>query len=275
MNEQVGQRGFTLLGTLIGLLLSSLLLSAGLSALSQATQTQNQQDLALEMEQNLRVAVDIVGDSVRMAGSGIPTSNLDQWISWVTSFDQSLLLTTGPTTLSEAHCTPFAVLSIDAVASVGDTVLAVASEITGSALGDLVDTSAKRLIAIDDDVFAHIVGVDAVNGQVTIDTDPLTAGDQGLPRIYAAGTPICRVDVTTFEVATDPTSGRSVLGMHSNDGASTQFLADGIIDIQVTELAAGQRYEVAIHAKSERPDPTTSVYLERTLRRVATLRNPF
>lgn len=269
----MGEKGFTLISAVIGLLLSALLLSAGMSALSHATQTQTREDLALEMEQNLRVATDTLADSVRMAGSGIPTSNLPQWIPWVAFVSDGLALTTSPTTLSEAHCTPYPILSINTLAAAGDTVLSVASEISGFGVGELVDIDSQRLIAIDDDTFAHIVDVATGSGDLTIDVDPTTPGNQGLPRVFGVGTPICRVDVNTFELATDPVSGREVLGTHANDGTALEYLANGIIGLDFTTLVAGERYEIAVHARSERPAPTTGIYLQRTMTRVVSREN--
>ncbi len=258
-----------MVGVLIGLLLSAVLLTAGLSTLSTSSEVQNTQDIAIELEQNLRVALDGLSDSLIMAGSGTPTSNLDTWIPWVSDFTENPKITTYPLTISEAHCTSLPILTVASVALAGDTTIAVSAPTDGSGLGDVVNTSDKPLIAIDDETFAHVTDVDVGNMILTIDTDPTVAGDQGLSRNFPVGAPICRVDVSTFEV--DPVTDR--LGMNLNDGNGPRFFAEQISEMEITTLETGRRYELIVTAVSDRADPATGSRITRALRRVVTLRN--
>lgn len=263
------QDGLTVVGILIGLLLSAALLTAGLSTLSTSSGVQNQQDIAMAMEQNLRVALNEVSDSLTMAGSGVPVSNLDLWIPWVANFTENPKIGTSPLTISEAHCTSVPIFTVASVALAGDTTITVSNPTDGSGLGDAVNPAEKRLIAIDDETFADITDVDVANTLLTIDTDPTQIGDQGLPRSFPVGTPICRVDVSTFSV--DAVADR--LGVDLHDGYGPKYFAEQISGVQITTLVTDLQYEVIVNATSERADPSTGSPMTGTLRRVVTLRN--
>jgi len=95
--------------------------------------------------------------------------------------------------------------------------------------------------------------VRAINGTtLTVDTNPVTAGNQGLVHAYPSGTPVYRVDVITFSVSPDA-NGVGRLLRDANQGAGTQQVAD-----QVTNLAisvAQKLYTITLTATSATRDP--------------------
>jgi hypothetical protein len=239
--------------------------------LSTHTKAYTQQDLAMDMEQNLRVSLDLIGDNLRAAAGGVPRTDLSTWVYWVSGFDANPQISTSPAGLSVAACTSRPVVTLTASAVPGDVTLWVASDIAGKALTELLDTNQRGLISIDDAENAHVTAMSG--GMINVDTNPTLLGDQGLTRGYPAGTTICRVDVTTFEVIFNETDGRRQLYLDANQGGGPQPFADSITDLLVTPIVAGEQYEVSLTASSIRPNPLTGLVLQRTLNSTIRLRN--
>ena len=213
-----------------------------------------------------------MADWLRFAGDCVPTGNVAQWVPWVEGFDANPKVAAGPPVmLSFAQCTPNPVATLTARAAIGATSLSVASAVAGAAVPDLLNAANKRLVLIDAAENAHVTL--ATSSSLTIDTDPTVVGNQGLHRSYPAGTPLCRVDVLSFSVQTDPTLHVPALMLDANDGLGAIPIADLITGFQVTTLSAGKHYELTMTATSELPDPMTGVSLTRTLRSDVTLRN--
>ena len=264
--------GFTLVELLVSLMIASVVLAGTIGMLANHTRAYSQQDLAWAMEQNLRVSMDMVTDTVRAAGDGVPTTNLPAWIPWVSAFDSNPKITgTDPATVSVARCSPLPVARLSAQAAAGATTIGIVSAVPGSGVAEQLDSSEKRLVLIGDSENAHITAVSG--NSITIDTDPTTIGNQGLRETYAKGTPLCRVDVLTFAILTDPVTGLPRLGLDENHGDGAQPIAEGISNLQVTTVAQGTRYEISVTARSEKSDPMTHTMLTRTLHSAVTVRN--
>lgn len=107
---------------------------------------------------------------------------------------------------------------------------------------------------------------------IHIDTDPSSNGDQGVARAYLPGTPINRIDVFTFAVATDAATGIPWLQLDKHRGTQDPA-AEGISDLQITPLVTGRRYRVTVTARSETADPVSRQVLTRTLSSDISLRN--
>ncbi len=264
------QRGSALLSMLTALVLTSILMAGALKMLSTQTEAHTQQDLALAMEQNLRIALDQLGDAIRSAGSAAPAADLVLWVPWVPGFDDNPHVAGSPSSLSVARCTSLPVVVLDAPAAAGAVTLPVTSDVPGAALADLLDTGSRRLIAIDDVEHAHVEVVGS--SSIRIDTNPALAGDQGLSRGYPTGTPICRVDVTTYSILEDG-SGIPQLVRDANQGLGPEPFADSIAAMRITPIVAGERYEISITGRSERDDPMTAAPLVRTLHSTVVVRN--
>jgi prepilin-type N-terminal cleavage/methylation domain-containing protein len=264
--------GFTLLELLVAMLLMSLVLVGAVGSFSTHNRMAVQQDLAVSTEENLRVAMDTLMDSLRNGAYGVPTANLSSWVPWVNGFTSNpKVFSTSPFTLSVAVCSAQPVATFSAHEDSGATTIAVSSAVAGSQLSALLDTDKKCLIQINDSESALVKSVSS--GSIQIDTAPLTKGNQGLKRGYPQGTPICRVEVRTFTIQTDTTTGMPWLGMDLNQGGGVQSVADGISSIVVKTVAPGKQYRISLAARSQTIDPVTGTYVTRSLSSNVTIKN--
>jgi hypothetical protein len=223
-----------------------------------------QQDLSVSTEENLRVGMGALIDALRNGAYGVPTTNVPSWIPWVAGFTSNPQISaTAPATISVAACSSQPVATFTAHADSGATTLDIASAVAGSPLSDLLNTSTKSLVLINDSENAIVRSVST--SSIQIDTDPLTKGNQGLGRGYPQGTPLCRVDVLTFSIQTDSATGLPWLGLDLNQGGGVQNVADGVSNLTVTAVTAGTQYKIALTARSQNLDRVTGTYLPRTL----------
>jgi len=266
-----GQQGFSLISILAALAVASILAASAMRMLSTQTEVHIRQDLAMSMEQNLRVGLDQIGDALRGAGAATPKTALATWIPWVAGFTANPLVRTSPTRIDVAACTDLPVVSLAAATAANATTLSLASEVAGQTVAELLDTASRRLITLNDTEFAHVVAVAGTS--VTIDSNPNLAGNQGLSRPYPTGTTICRVDVTSFEIRYNLSLGRYELTRDRNQGVGPEPLADSIVAMDVTTVVAGKEYAVRLTGRSERADPMSGVDLERTLESSIRVRN--
>jgi prepilin-type N-terminal cleavage/methylation domain-containing protein len=268
------QAGFTLTELIVALIPMSLVAAGAVGFFATHNRTYVQQDIAVSTQENLRAAMSMVTDTLRTAGCGVPKSNLGTWITWVAGFDNDPVLVDDggaePDTLSVAACTPQPVARLSAAAAAGSTSIALASDYADATVGQLLNGTDKSLILIGDAQHARVVSVSGTT--VTIDTDPTTNGAQGLTRAYVAGTPITRIDVTTFQVETDADTGLPWLRFNKHRG-SEDPAAEGISDLQVATLGAGAHYQLTLTARSESPDPVGGQVLTRSLSSDVRLRN--
>src|SRR5262249_31078192 len=136
--------------------------------------------------------------------------------------------------ISVATCSTEPVARLAAAAAAGATALTITSNVAGSQISDLLDTGAQRLILIGDSENAHITGM--TGSSITIDPTPTLAGTQGLRQAYPSDTPICRVDVTTFAVTTDKTTGLSWLSVDDNRGSGPQLAAEDVTNLAINAV---------------------------------------
>jgi prepilin-type N-terminal cleavage/methylation domain-containing protein len=225
--------GFTLIELLVTITILSLMMTAVFGAFALQNHVYIQQDATTELEENVRIGMPVVLDRLRGTGYGVPTTNLTQWVPWVTGFSSNPLITTGPpATISVAACTAVPVATLNGTATQGATTLTLsdASE---------VDTSTRRLLWIGEQTFALVTGKSGAT--VTIDTDPTTTGNQGLPRAYLVGTPICRVDVVTYSV----NSSTQTLQLDEHHGAGAVPVIEHVSDFRITTVNTA-RYEIRV-----------------------------
>jgi prepilin-type N-terminal cleavage/methylation domain-containing protein len=253
--------------SVIELLCAVAILGLVMAATSISFATQGRAYLFAEtqttMEANLRLGMNMVTGRLRNAGYGVPAANLANWVTWVPGFTGNPTITingTAPAVLSVASATSQPVATLTARGYVGDTTLYLsdASEL---------DAAAKGLLLIGDSENALVKNVNGT--QVTIDTSPLTGGYQGLARSYPAGTPVYRVDVVTYRVAT----GASELLRDDNQGSGLQAAAEGITNLQLATVTPGKVYDVTLTGRSPRPDPLTGKKRTSSLRSRVTLTN--
>ena len=164
---------------------------------------------------------------------------------------------------------PTAILTEDV--EKGETVLPVYNA-SGLAPGDVLSLGEETLF---------VTGVDDLSGQhtITVDTDLVTAGNQGIDNMYRAGTimnPVPVFRVTAVEYSIDPYT-RNLIRNDRAKGTVTE-LAGNIKDIQIDpeELDDQSWYTIELTAQTRAPDPVYTEnkgYRERILRSAVMLRN--
>jgi prepilin-type N-terminal cleavage/methylation domain-containing protein len=245
------QRGFTLVELLVSLLMMSIMMTAMTSTFVAQNHASVKRDTYLEMDENLRMGLATLSSMLRNAGYGIPTANLNQWITTVSGFTNQPLFVAGNGSINLASCTPIAVAKVTVDAVVGNTTLTIdsASQLKN---GDL--------IWIGQSEFAKVLNAGTT---LSIDTNPMMSGTQGLARNHVAESPICRADVVTFFIQEDPwdTTKQSLL-LDRHDGLGAQVVAQGVNSIQLTTVTAGERYLLTMTAKTK--DPYSGNYVTRT-----------
>ena len=273
------QAGFTLTELVVVLIPMSLVAAGAVGFFATHNRTYVQQDIAVSTQENLRAAMGMVTDTLRTAGCGVPKSNLGNWITWVSGFDNDPVVVTDggaePDTLSVAACTPQPVARLSATAAAGGTSISLASDYAATTVSQLLNGTDKSLILIGDGQHARVVSVSG--NTVNIDTDPTTNGAQGLARPYVAGTAITRIDVTTFQVEHDGDDGdcdsRLPWLRFNKHRGSEDPAAEGISDLQVATMVAGAHYQVTLTARAEATDPVGGQVLTRSLSSDVRLRN--
>jgi hypothetical protein len=212
-----------------------------------------------------------------MARYGIQMDDPSAWVTWVSGMTTNPKITPGgssttPDSLAVAACFKKPVGTLSAAAAAGDTTLAVSP--TGVLTDDL-DTDSKKLVRIGESELAWVTSV----GSNSISVDTATAaGVQALQYAHAVGAEICRIDVVTFTVETDGTTGIPELKRNDNQGANTQVAAEGISNMKLATTPP-RSYRITLTARSERRAPMSNGtggsagYLTRTLSTQVTRRN--
>jgi Tfp pilus assembly protein PilW len=243
------QAGVSLMELLVTIFLVSLAMAAMVTAFVSQNQISIVQDHRVALHEDLRMAMEVVTETLRRAKYGVPTSNLSLWINWVAGFNTNPLVTNAnPDTIAVASCTaePVATLAADTAdptaPGVTETTLTLDST-------DLLHNG--NVVRIGDSSEYARVTVDNTT-TLTIDTDPQVAGNQEITRRYLSGTPLCRVDVTTFSV-----DSNKVLWLNQNDGSAAEPIASGMSDLQITTVTAGKQYQVTLTAAKVMPGGST------------------
>lgn len=257
--------GFTLIELLVTLVVVSIIMTAVVSTFAAMNTQQINQDRLSEMEDNLRMGMDLVTDALRNAGYGLPSTNIGAWIGG--GFGADPVIFPGGTSLTVATCTPAQpartiVISPPAVPAlvVGtSTVLRVSSS-----AGLVANTS---VIALDNREPAIVRNI-AAGPNITIDTNVVTAGNQAVTRVYANGTPICQVGTTAFTIGVVPSTTIPAL-LRSLNGAASQAVVQNITALNVTQPGP-DRYRVILTAQATLKNNTT---VTRNLDSVIAVRN--
>lgn len=241
------QRGITLIELVMALGLTEIVVFALYSVYLSQHKSYIIQDQVAEMQQNARVAIDRMAREIRMAGFGVPGSNLWSWVDWIDgiTMNNNLQIVQGsgsqPDTIYIVGCfdSPLASLSTGASSGMNSLTLQNATQ------ASKFNTHRKKVISIDgleNAIITHISG-----STLTIDTDPATPGNQGLARDYSANTPIYLVKVVTYSVVSN------TLKRNENTGAGRQPLAENIEDLQISQSSNG--INISLTARTARPDP--------------------
>jgi len=216
------------------------------------------EDLNVTVQQNLRIGMDQLSGSLHNARYGVPSPSLSSWVTWVTGFTANPLLAAGTGGAPDSRS--IATRTLQPTTTLASAAAAGATSLTPMQASGLNSTT-KRLIYINDNENALIQSV--TGSTITMDTNPGTAGNQGLAKAYPAGTPLCRVDATTYTVSTSSKTLRS----NANQGAGDVPIADGITNLGITTTAVGSstKYLVTLTGQTSRIDPFTGSVGQATL----------
>jgi type IV pilus assembly protein PilW len=213
--------GFTLIEILIALAIAGIISTAIYNLYISQSRIYTQQEQVSDMQQNARVAMDIISRHVRMAGFGKPGWTT---INGTAGINYEILVTDGgsaPDTLEIVGCIDAPPGTLSAAVASGATAITLHS----SAEASKFNTTTKRDIFVGDLENAKVTNVSGA--VLTIDTDPGLSG-QGLGNAYPAGTNVYLVKRVTYTI-----TGRS-LRRNENTGAGAQEVAVNIEDLQVT-----------------------------------------
>jgi type II secretory pathway pseudopilin PulG len=255
--------GYGIVELLAAAMVLSIAMAAVVGVFGMQSRAYMRADTQATIDANLRVGMNMVTETLRNGKYGVPTSNLSSWVTWVPGFNSNPIITTNgsnPAVVSVASATSKPVATLTAHADAAATIIYVDTS------GQL-DASALRLLLIGDSENALVTGVN--NTAITIDTNPLVSGNQGLARAYPAGTPVYRVDVITFQVAT----GTSQLQRDDHHGGGAQAAVENITNLQILTVTAGTQYDITLTASSPQADALTHHNLTNALRSRVTLAN--
>src|SRR6478672_4999115 len=111
------QAGFTIVELLVSLGITAIVMTGVVSTFASQNHASIQRDTYLEMEENLRMAVSTLSSALRNAGYGVPTANLNVWITEVSGFtNEPIVIQNGGGTINIASCTPTSVATLTAAA---------------------------------------------------------------------------------------------------------------------------------------------------------------
>jgi prepilin-type N-terminal cleavage/methylation domain-containing protein len=258
-------KGFTLIELLVGVVLSSLVSLALYNLLVSQNRTYALQDDVSEMQQNLRIASERISRDLTMAGFGKPsrlgTSTWPQ-LNGISGLDFSIRVT-GGNTLDIVGCLDPADGQAAGALAVGATTITLQP---GG--GASFNTTTKSDISIGGHENAKVVSV--AGDTLTIDTNPIVAGNQGLTYGYPAGVPIYAVKYVTYSVDTSDPSA-PVLRVDEHRGAGQQQVAQYIEVENVT--MTGNALDLTFTGRTRNPDRTTNQYTRLQIQNRIYLRN--
>jgi prepilin-type N-terminal cleavage/methylation domain-containing protein len=237
--------GFTLTELLVTMAITGMIMGAIVSTFITQRQSYHRQEQVVAMIQNVRAAMDMMVREVRMAGYGVPTSHLSAWIDWVTGFtSKPYYIVPGgdplPDVLTIASCFDAAKLSV--AANQGDTTLTLA--LSASEVSRKFNTTTKKVVYIGRNESGVVTGI---SGRIlTIDTDPLTPGLQGLRWSYPVDTPVELLKVVTYSIS------NNTLRRNENTGGGAQPLAENIEVLRVT--ASDNSLTLTLTGRTTNPD---------------------
>lgn len=277
--------GFTLTELLLTMAISGILLAAIVSTFITQQKAYALQTQRADMRLNTRAALDMVVRDVRMAGYGVPSPLAAAWIDWVQdadggsiAFSDSVRIVPGgtePDMLSIVGCFGAPLAQVTADASDGETRLAVRYDHPTRK----VNTTTKKVICIGRNEMAIVTDSPrnrARHNTITIDTDPVTEGEQGLAHTYRAeATPVELLQVITYAIDIDahnyaiPTP---VLKRNTHTGGHAQPLAEYIENLRITR--DGAMLTITLTGRAPKPDPTYThpVYSDKYRRFTVTAR---
>jgi prepilin-type N-terminal cleavage/methylation domain-containing protein len=247
------ERGITLIELMVALVISSLLVAAIYRVFMNQQKTFTVQEQVVDMQQNMRAAINRMMAEIRMAGFGnlsrvmpvtIGIRTYNNVVNWNTPAAGALTIlsaTGGASTLT-------------ASAGEGQSQITV-SNLTDASGNPLFDTGDKKYISVGGLESYIITSIDNATGTITLN-GPLTYN-------HPLGTPIFSIRALSYQVAS--IDGIPTLLRDENMGEGALPQADGIENLQFTYLnSAGNPapnppdvriIRITLTARTERQDP--------------------
>ncbi|MFH2013085.1 MAG: prepilin-type N-terminal cleavage/methylation domain-containing protein [Pseudomonadota bacterium] len=244
------EKGFTLIELMIALALAGILMVSIYNLYISQSTTYTVQAQVSDMQQNARVAMDIVSRHLRMAGFGQPnwtTINGTSGISY-----RGVNVTDGgtgnPDILTIVGCIdpPLGKLRSAVVAGATTIILQSTSQ------ANSFNTTTKSDILIGDIENAKVTGI--TGGALTIDTNPFLSGDQGAVYSFPVGTNVYLVKRVTYTI------DNNSLKRNENTGSGNEEIALNIEDLQVTYTKPTVNLSITARTKNKDPNYTGDGY---------------
>jgi len=247
--------GFTLIEIMIALAIAGILLVSIYNLYISQSRTYTVQEQVSDMQQNARIAMDIVSRHIRMAGFGQPSWTTINGTSGITY--EGINVTDGgtgnPDTLTIVGCIDPPPGKLASAAAASSTTITLQS----SDEANKFNTPTKSDIFIGELENAKVTGVSGAN--LTIDTDTVQSGNQGLANGYPAGTNVYLVKRVTYTI------GSTSLRRNENAGGGNDEIAVNVEDLQVTFSTPTVNLSITAKTRNKDPDYTGDGYHRMTL----------
>ena len=237
--------GFTLIEIMIALAIAGILLVSIYNLYISQSRTYTVQEQVSDMQQNARVAMDMISRDIRMAGFGQPSWTTINGTSGITY--KGINVTDGgtgnPDTLSIVGCIDPPPGKLGSAAAANSTTITLQSS----------DEANKFNITTKSDIFIgelENAKVTGISGAVlTIDTNPVQTGNQGTTNAFPVGTNVYLVKRVTYTI--DSTS----LKRNENAGGGNDEVAVNVEDLQVDDTDYPPIIKLSITARTRNKDP--------------------
>ena len=249
--------GFSLIELLIVLAIFSILIGSVLGFFSSQRDVYVREDLKLERDQNLRMAMETISSELSTAGyRAADASFIEKLSSWVppefiSSYPLSVSLDANPKiTLGEDGRPDMITFACSVPTAANPTRLSEDSNETQLTLA-LSNSEAEEQYRTGDVLYVGYIPeyarVSSIDGNVlSIDTDPENPGLQPLSGSYAAGTPVGEISVVSYAVFNgnnDPKNKRHEAGCpllkRKVNAGGFYPVAENISQMKVRETAGG------------------------------------
>ncbi|MBN1676387.1 MAG: prepilin-type N-terminal cleavage/methylation domain-containing protein [Kiritimatiellae bacterium] len=281
--SRVRHRAFTLVELMFAMAIGGLIVVGVIGVFVVHLRAYRRQQHMLEMQENLRAAVDTVARDVRMAGYGlaVPNSHLTNWVTWVAGFAGNPCITPGvaaddPDTLCVAGAFDPPCAALSQAATNGATVLHLRPGEAGQ-----FNTTDRNVLYVGRCETVRVVGQSG--DTVTISRDPVLEG-KGLRNAFAAGAPVELVKAVIYACRPAGNEFPRQPYLVRNDAAVSvavewqNMVAGHIEDFQVARGTNSLTIEITGRTRAPDPRYTDPVhgdgYRRMTLATEVTPRNP-
>ena len=260
------QLGITLTEIMVAMAASGILLGAMASSFIAQQRGYTIQNQMAKMTVDARTALERISQDIRLAGYGVPPGDLDDWIDWVQDERGETMALTDVVSIIDGVGEP------DQLRLIGAFDRPVAHLMWGAVEGarhlrlhydsgaDRLDLKSRKLVYIARNESALVTAAPGRRRQVRIriDTDPHTAGHQGIASTYPGRPllpPVELVSVVTYQIVIDHERQPPVpvLTRNRHEGDGPEPIAEHIEDLRLSR--DGDRLRVEVTARTANPDP--------------------